>query len=97
MLRPSIAELVMPGVVECVQVVRTEDVIRYGRCAPIVELQADVGVSSEPLERGVRQLPPTGSEEVATTLISVIRAADPETSAHYLGGTPHTAGLPQGR
>jgi hypothetical protein len=46
---------------------------------------------------GVRQLPPTGSEEVATTLISVIRAADPETSAHYLGGIPHTAGLPQGR
>ena len=46
---------------------------------------------------GVRQLPPTGSEEVAPTLISVIRAADPETSAHYLGGTPHTAGLPQGR
>jgi hypothetical protein len=27
----------------------------------------------------------------------VIRAADPETSAHYLGGIPHTAGLPQGR
>jgi hypothetical protein len=46
---------------------------------------------------GVRQLAPTGSEEVATTLISVIRAADPETSAHHLGGTPHTAGLPQGR
>jgi|EP01051_Picozoa_sp_SAG22_P026440 hypothetical protein len=46
---------------------------------------------------GVRQLPPTGSEDPLTTLISVIRAADPETSGHHLGGTPHTAGLPQGR
>ena len=45
----------------------------------------------------VQQLPPTVSEELPTTPISVIAAVEPMTSAHHLGGTPHTADLPQGR
>jgi hypothetical protein len=45
----------------------------------------------------VRQLPPTASEELPTTPISVIAAVEPMTPAHHLGGTPHTADLPQGR
>ena len=45
----------------------------------------------------VQQLPPTASEELPTTPISVIATVEPMTFAHHLGGTPHTADLPQGR
>jgi hypothetical protein len=70
---------------------------RRGRTAARRWYRTCVAVAAISGLQRVQQLPPTASEELPTTPISVIAAVEPMTSAHHLGGTPHTADLPQGR